>query len=112
MLRSTHDFAARSSRLAGIIAAAALAVPAIALAQTGEGERALLNHIENPASAATAIAVRPGTRYTLIQEAVGGERALVARIPAPASVPEYFDATIAWPRANAPVTGARALLVR
>jgi len=51
MSRSTQNFVARSLRIAGIITAAAVAAPAIALAKTGDGERALLNHIDNPAAA-------------------------------------------------------------
>ena len=92
------------------IAAAALAVPAIAFAQTGE--RALLSHIENPTEAVTAIAALPGARYTLIQESADGERALAARVPAPAFGLAYFDVTVARSRGRAAVTGERALLGR
>jgi len=110
MLRSTQNFAARSLKLAGIITAAAVAAPAIALAQTGDGERALLNHIDNPAVAATAVAVRPTVEYSVLQGSVDGERALAVRIPAAPFTPGGFgpgntQALVRWP-----ITGSRALL--
>jgi hypothetical protein len=110
MSRSTQNFVARSLRIAGIITAAAVAAPAIALAKTGDGERALLNHIDNPAAAVTAIAPRPGARYTFTQQSVDGERALAVHIPVTAFTPGGFAQGGAQAYTRWPITGSRALL--
>jgi hypothetical protein len=75
MLRSTYELAARSLAVAGILSAVAVAAPAIAHAQTGDGERALLNHIENPAAATMALSVRPTVDEPVVQGPTGQPRA-------------------------------------
>jgi hypothetical protein len=110
MLRSTHISTSRSLRLAGILAAAALVAPAAAHAQTDDGERALLNHITAPASAVTAIAVRPATESSGFYGSVSGERALAVRIPTAPVAPGAFDRVFTQPFAVPPIDGGRALL--
>jgi hypothetical protein len=109
MLHTTDISTSRSLRLAGILAAAALVAPAAAHAQTGDGERALLNHITAPASAITAIAFRP-VEHTAFYESVNGERALAVRIPTAPVAPGVFDRALGGPLVASPIDGGRALL--
>jgi len=110
MSRMTQNFAARSLRIAGIITAAAVAAPAIALAQTGDGDRALLNHIDNPAAAVTALAVRPAVEYSVLQGSVDGARALTVQVPAASFIPSGFASGREQAIVRRPITGSRALL--
>ena len=112
MSHRTYISTARSLVGAGIITAATLAAPAVSHAQTGDGERALLNHIAAPAGATAARALRLAAAYAVFQEPVDGERALTVRIPSAPVTRGDFDAVVAQPIAEAQVTGARALLGR
>jgi len=96
--------------VAGIITAATLAVPSASHAQTGDGERALLNHVAPPAGATAARALRLAAEYAIAPDPVDGQRALAARIPSAPVASGDFDAVAAQPIAEAQVTGARALL--
>jgi hypothetical protein len=111
MLRTTYELAARSLAVAGILSVVAVAAPAIAHAQTGDGERALLNHIENPAAATMALSVRPTVDEPVVQGPTG-QRALTGRGPAAAFAYGTFDAIIARPSPGRGSLGTRALMGR
>ena len=112
MLRSTHISTSRSLRLAGILTAVALVAPAAAHAQTGDGERALLNHVAAPAGATAARALRLAAAYSVSQEPIDGLRALAVRVPVTPFASGDFGAVGAQPIAEVQITGARALLGR
>ena len=108
MSRTTHISTSRSLLVAGIITAASLAAPAASHAQTGDGERALLNRIPAPAGATAARALRLAAEHAVSQEPVDGQRALIVRIPSAPVTSGDFDAVVAQPIAEAQITGARA----
>src|SRR6266508_210062 len=100
----------RSLVVAGIISAATLAAPTAAHAQTGDGERAVLNRIAVPAGASAARAVRLAAEYPVSPDPVNGQRALIVRIASATVAPGEFDAVVVQPIAEAQITGPRALL--
>ncbi len=110
MSRTTHISTPRSLVVAGIITVATLAVPAASHAQTGDGERALLNRVAAPAGATAARALRLAAEYAVSPDPVDGQRALIVRIPSAPLTSGDFDAVAAQPIAEAQITGARALL--
>jgi hypothetical protein len=109
MSGTTHISTARPLVVAGIIAAA-LAAPTASHAQTGDGERALLNRVAAPAGAIAARALRLAAEYAGSLDPVDGQRALIARIPSAPVTAGDFDAVVAQPIAEAGISGARALL--
>jgi hypothetical protein len=110
MYRTTNISTTRSLVAAGIIATATLAAPAASHAQTGDGERALLNRVVAPAGAIAARALRLAAEYPGSLDPVDGQRVLIARIPSAPVRSGDLDALVAQPVAEAQITGARALL--
>ena len=109
MSRTTQISTRRLLVTAGILSAAALVAPAASHAQTGDGERALLNHIPAPAAATAAYALRIAAEYSSVPEVVDGERALIVRVASGAIALGAFDQVLEPASGQAPITGARAL---
>lgn len=110
MSRMTHISTARSALVAGMLTAAALGVPAVGKAQTGDGERALLNHVTAPSGATAARALRIAAEYVVSPDPVDGQRALAVRVVSAPFAAGDFDVVVARAIAQAHITGARALL--
>jgi hypothetical protein len=109
MSRMTHISTSRSILVASIISAAALAAPVVARAQTGDGERALLNHVPAPVGASGALAFSLAAEYAISPDPVDGERALAVRVASAPVAAGNFE-LVAPTIAQAPTTGAYALL--
>lgn len=112
MSRTTQISTRRLLVTAGILSAVALAAPAASQAQTGDGERALLNHIPAPVATTAAYALRIAADSSGAPEVVDGERALIVRVAANPVDVGSFDLMVAPALSQASITGARALLER
>jgi hypothetical protein len=110
MSRTTHISTARSLVVVGIITGATLGAPAASHAQTGDGERALLNRVAAPAGATAARALRLAAEYAVSPDPVDGQRALIVRIASATVTPGELDAVVVQPIAEVQITGPRALL--
>jgi len=108
MSRTTHTSALRPLAGAGLLAAAALAAPSAAHAQT-QSEAALMNRRAPTVFIANAFAWGSGATFRTLPGVVGGERALLTQTPiVHVRNPEtaHADVAAAW------VDGAYALLGR
>lgn len=97
---------------AGILSAVALVAPAASHAQTGDGERALLNHIPAPVAATAAYALRIAADYSSVPEVADGEWAVVVRVASGPITLGAFDQVLEPALGETPITGARALVGR
>lgn len=103
MSRTIHSSLPRSLAWAGVLTAAALVAPAALHAQSPDGERALLNHSQAPASARPAI-------HRGVSLPVDAERALMGH-STPASVVMLSGVELAVADTIArPIDGASALM--
>lgn len=107
MSRTTHTSALRPLAGAGLLAAAALAAPPAAHAQT-RSEAALMNHRAPTVFIANPYAWGSAATFRTLPGLVGGERALLTQTPIVRLNPEtgHADVAAAW------VDGAYALLGR
>jgi hypothetical protein len=110
MSRTTQISTRRLLVAAGILSTVSLVAPAASHAQTGDGERALLNHIPAPVATNAAYALRIATDYSSAQEVVDGERALSVRVASGPVELGGFDLVLEPALGGAPIMGARALL--
>lgn len=112
MSRTTQIPMRRSFVVAGMIGAAALVAPSASHAQSGDGERALLNHIPAPVAATAARALHIAAEYAMSPDPVDGQRALVVRVASAPAALGAFNLVVPPALTQAPITGARAVLGR
>jgi hypothetical protein len=110
MSRTTRISMRQSLLVAGILGATVLVAPATGHAQSGDGERALLNHIAVPTGATAARVLRIAAEYAISPDPIDGQRALVVRVASAPVAAADFDLPVAPTLAQARITGARALL--